>query len=450
MHYIRLGSATVLMSLFAITPSWTAAEENTASNSAAVAPAEPNGTAVREGDIAGKGLPETKASQGLVDEIKPITLTRPKLIPITPAPPRKDEQLTAFEEAVLLSPDRDADSAIAHRELSAELEALRNKVRRALTAYYPRKLNSREHNCWEMMHALIGYGMHTEIYRGGSLGDPVNAAQWLCQNGTCNTQRLLYVENNRIQAKQGVGVQGHFGQFLAILAQSRIGLSYSMRVDGQDFTVADLLESEKLGCQTNMELTFKLIAIAHYSETLDETWKNSLGQDWSVSRLLKEEIAAPIRGAACGGTHRLMGLAYAVRKRELLEEPIEGEFKRARKYLDDYHRYTLALQNSDGSFSTEWFRGPGARNDIDRRLQTTGHILEWLAFSLPYEELSQPKVVKAVNYLASIMLNDPSRGWEIGPTGHAIHALMIYEERMFQGGDPLRFARANDSEQARK
>src|SRR5262249_58545401 len=133
------------------------------------------------------------------------------------------------------------------------------------------------------------------------------------------------------------------------------------------------IETEKLGCQANTELTFKLIALSHYLDS-DATWRSHTGQEWSISRLIQEEIKQPIRGAACGGTHRLMGLSYAVRKRQQKGGEIDGQYLRAQKYVSDYHQYTLSLQNPDGSFSTEWFTGRGNRQDLARRCQTTGHI----------------------------------------------------------------------------
>lgn len=322
-------------------------------------------------------------------------------------------------------------STPAIRVMTPQLLSLQHKVRRVLTSYFPRRLNTREHDAWETMHAVIAYGLETDIHRDGPGGKLVNGAGWLCFNGSCANYRLLYVEDGRVMARQGVGVQGHFGQFLAILAQSQMPLSYPMMVEGKEFTVGDLLESEKITCQTGMELTFKLIAITKYAEDLDEKWQNKWDEQWSVEKLVKEELAAPIRGAACGGTHRLTGLAYAVRRREQVEQPMDGEFARAKKYLEDYHRYTFSLQNRDGSFSTEWFRGPGSRPDLGRRLQTTGHILEWLVFSLPERDLTDARVVRAVDYLATIMAANPDREWEIGPLGHALHALALYNERVF-------------------
>ncbi|MFM9196329.1 MAG: hypothetical protein ACKOWG_11420, partial [Planctomycetia bacterium] len=96
-----------------------------------------------------------------------------------------------------------------------------------------------------------------------------------------------------------------------------------------------------------------------------------------------------------------------------------------------YQQFTLTkLQNRDGSFSTEWFKYPADReDDIDRKIQTTGHILEWLVASLDQEELFQPRVTAAVEFLSAALAREPSREWKIGPLGHALHALTIYQER---------------------
>ena len=173
----------------------------------------------------------------------------------------------------------------------------------------------------------------------------------------------------------------------------------------------------------------------HYLDS-DETWTSRYGETWSIPRLITEELKQPIRGAACGGTHRLMGFSYAVNKRIQRGKPVTGEFLRAQKFINDYHRYTFSLQNPDGSFSTQWFTRREAKPDIDRRLKTTGHIAEWLAFSLSDEEMREPGMVKAIDYLATILLADPSRTWEIGPLGHGLHALAVYDARLSAARQP--------------
>ena len=332
-------------------------------------------------------------------------------------------------------PDARPATAPVRRPLNSDLRALSTRVRRVLNTYYKRQLNSRDHNPWEMMHAIIAYGVHTKIHRGGPKAPTVNAVSYLCWNGTCHGLELLYLDKNRVNARKGPYVQGHYAQLLAILAQSRVPKDYPLRVGDRKFTIADLIETEKLTCDEGMELTFKLIAFSHYCDS-DMTWKNDKGEDWDIPRLIKEELKAPIlSNAACGGTHRLTALAYAVRNRAKQGHEIDGAWLRAQKYLNDYHRYNFSLQNSDGSFSTEWFRRREARDDLDRRLQTSGHILEWFVYSLPEEQLTDPRVVKAVKYVAGILAAQPSREWEIGPLGHAIHALSLYDQRVFKAAE---------------
>lgn len=319
-------------------------------------------------------------------------------------------------------------------ELPKDLKRLRDRVRRVLKIYSGPRLNSRDNTPWELLHAIIAYGVGSQVHEAGPDGRVINAIGCLCYNFRCRGYELLDIQEGRVTARKGVGVQGHHGQLLAILAQSHVPADYSLKVGDRMFTVADLVESEQLSCETDMELTFKLISLAHYLDS-DATWRNYQGEKWSIQRLIREEIKAPIVGAPCGGTHRLMGLSYAVHRRTDAGKPLTGEFKRAQIYTTDFQAYALKLQNADGSFSTDWFRSPAAAPDLGRRLQTTGHILEWLAYALPEEQLTDPRVVKAVGYLTSMLLGDTERQWEIGTMGHGLHALALYDQRVFKPHD---------------
>ncbi|NBW86458.1 MAG: hypothetical protein EBR23_06430 [Planctomycetia bacterium] len=241
---------------------------------------------------------------------------------------------------------------------------------------------------------------------------------------------MLAAAGDRLTALKGIGVQGHSAQYLAILAQCRVAANSPVVLQGRSFTVADLIEEEKLSCKSKTELTFALIALAHYLPT-DATWTSRDGEKWSLPRLVEEEIVQPIRGAPCGGTHRLFGLAYGCQRRLRATGQLDGPYLRADKYVRDYQNFALTkLQNRDGSFSTEWFKYAADRDDdVDRKVQTTGHILEWLVASLDQDRLYEPRVVAAAEFLSAALLREPSREWKIGPLGHALHALNIYQER---------------------
>ncbi|MBX7165605.1 MAG: hypothetical protein K1X74_04590 [Pirellulales bacterium] len=315
------------------------------------------------------------------------------------------------------------------------LAPLRDRLRRVLKHYYGRPLDSRLHNPWEVMHGIIAFGCDSQLIAHGTDGR-VNAIAYACWNGDCAGDRLLYINNGRVDARQGPRVQGHFGQFLAILAQSRVPLSYPLQVNQQTFQLSDLLETEKLGCRTHTELTFKLIAISHYCDT-DTTWKSDIGEDWSVPKLLREEIAAPIRGAPCGGTHRLTGITYAYQKRQREGRPIDGQYERARQYISDYIRYARSLQNPDGSFSTEWFARRGDRPDVERKLQTTGHIFEWYVLAIDEAQIREPRTLQTVEFLVRTLEEQPTKSWAIGPLGHALHALTMFDRRAFGSWSPI-------------
>jgi len=309
-------------------------------------------------------------------------------------------------------------------------ENLRARIAQTLAVYRRRPLNTADNTPWEVMHGFIAFGIPTQLRVGGPAGDLVNAIGWSNMGGRCRGQVMLAASGDRLTALKGFGVQGHSAQYLAILAQCRVAANSPIVLQSHKFTVADLIEEEKLACREQTELTFALISLAHYLPT-DATWKSRDGQDWSLARLVEEEIVQQIRGAPCGGTHRLFGLSYGCQRRLRAVGSLDGVYLRADKYVRDYQQFALGrLQNRDGSFSTEWFKYPADRkDDIDRKIQTTGHILEWLVSSLDQEQLYESRVVAATEFLSSALLSEPSRAWKLGPLGHALHALNIYQER---------------------
>ncbi len=310
-------------------------------------------------------------------------------------------------------------------------QRLRGKIRQVLSHYHRRPFNSRDRGPWEMMHAMLAYETESQILRGGPRGEPITAVGWLCFNQTCRRRTLMYVnEAGEMRVRVGPALQGHEGQLLAMLAQSKVSKDYPMRIEGHDFTVGDLVKMEMETCYPRTELTFKLIALSHYLKS-NATWMNDRGMKWDIPKLISEELRQPVRGAACGGTHRLSGLTLAYKARQKRGEPIDGQYLKAQKFVARYQQYAYRLQNRDGSFSTEWFRGSGNKKDIERNLKTTGHLLEWLLYAANENELRSQKTARAANYLATIMMNNRSKDWEAGPLGHAIHALLLYDRLIF-------------------
>jgi len=240
-----------------------------------------------------------------------------------------------------------------------------------------------------------------------------------------------------IRAAEGVGLQGHQGQFLAILGMVGVPIDYPLYAGRTKYSVRDLVEAEAKACRSGNELTFTLIGLSHYMKT-DDTWKTADGESWDFERLIREELSQPIVGAACGGTHRLMGFGHALRKRRAEGRPIDGQWARAEQFTNDFVEYAYSLQNRDGSFSTNWFEGREDNGDLDRKIQTTGHVVEWLLTVTPDSELQDPKLVRSVNFLLASFSNQRNRDWAIGPKGHALRSLAMYYARAYDSGPAWR------------
>ncbi|MEM8735663.1 MAG: ADP-ribosylation factor-directed GTPase activating protein isoform b, partial [Planctomycetota bacterium] len=304
---------------------------------------------------------------------------------------------------------------------------LHNEINRTLNYFLEHPETVVRRGPWALMHATLPFGVETEIIAGNRR---VNAIGWMCYNGVCARQRMFQATRSGFRTNVGPGVQGHEGQFLAILAQSRVSSEYPIKIGKRQYTIADLVRYEMSTCRERSELTFKLIGLAYYLEP-DQRWRDNRGHYWNLEKMVADEMSQPVNGVACGGTHRLMGLSFAIIERQRAGLPITGTWARAETYLNDYVNYTMTLQNPDGSFSTNWFEGRGNKQDMERKVQTTGHMLEWLIYTLPDEYLRSPRIQVSIEYLLKSVGARPGYDWPIGPRGHALRALALYNQRVF-------------------
>lgn len=311
-----------------------------------------------------------------------------------------------------------------------QLERLKSTIELILKFYHnkPEEASIRTH--WGMMHQIMIFGCDTHIL---DRKKKYNAISWMAGNNQCRNQLLFGIDDGGLFVKSGVGLQGHQGQFLAILGQIDVPLEYPIYVGRNKFTVDDILRREMLDCRVESELTFVLIGVSHYKDS-DCSWNSRDGQPWNVEKLIAEELRQPIVGAACGGTHRLMGLGHSLRRRRAERKSVSGEWQRAEKFVTDFIQYTWSLQNRDGSMSTAWFERPQDNGSIDRKVQTTGHILEMLMVVSSDEELYSPRMLSTVEFLADAMFEERHNDWEVGPKGHALRSLAMFYHRAL--GDP--------------
>ncbi len=319
----------------------------------------------------------------------------------------------------------------------ASVQRLKQPLQDCLRYYYRRPEDMAKRSPWGTFHSILPFGVDGKVVANGR---SYNGIAWLCGNNSCRGQRIMGLDNRgQIMAKEGVGVQGHQAQFLAILGQSGVPLDYPLYVNRRKFTVADLVKAEQLNCKEGAELTFTLIGLSAYLPT-DTKWRAADGSTWDFERVIRVELEQPadrmIAGAACGGTHRMMGFSYSLRQRHMEGLPIEGQWARSTVFVQDMFEYAWSLQNPDASFSTDWLEGRADNRNIDRKLQTSGHILEWLVFTSPREQLQDERTVRAVSFILNTLTQNPSKSFEVGPKGHALRALALYYARVFEDPRP--------------
>ena len=317
-------------------------------------------------------------------------------------------------------------------EVTSDVRRMQPTMRRCLQHYFDRPEQAPRRSNWGMLHAIMVYGVDTPILAGRQR---YSAVAWIAGNNICRGKRLLRDGPSGIEAATGIGLQGHQAQALAVFALIGVPADYPLYAGRSKYSVEDLVQAEAAACRSGEELTFSLIGLSHYLDT-DATWTGADGERWDFPRLIREELAQPIVGVTCGGTHRLMGFAHALRQRRIEGRPIEGQWLRAEMYIEDFVDYTYRLQNRDGSMSTNWFEGREDNGDLDRKVQTTGHMVEFLLTVTPDSELQNPKLIAAVQFLLDAMDNGRDHDWSIGPKGHALRSLAMYYQRVYDEGTP--------------
>ncbi len=329
------------------------------------------------------------------------------------------------------------------RKLPEAAAALRDRVRRTLARYTQQPLNTADNSAAEILHFCLAFGCDGEVRYGSAAGNAMNAVGCLCYGYPCGGYQLLVTgENPKLMARVGYGLQEHPSEMLAVLAQAAVPADYEVRLGKYRGSVADLVEAEKLTCLPGDELAHKLIGLAFYVRG-EEGWKDLGGREWTVEKVLEEELNRSPATDRCDIAHHLMSLSYAVERRARGGKPLEGPYRRAQKYVAEFQDFAFSLENREGGWHPGFFALRGSSRDAAGSLRSTGHILEWLAFSLPEDRLSDPRVVKSVGYVADLLGGESSAGWsaattprEIDSAAHALHALRLYDRRAFEPFDP--------------
>lgn len=317
--------------------------------------------------------------------------------------------------------------------LGPEWKTLTQEIQQTVQSAWQIPMSTQAHSPADLMQWALVWGCNAEAASGD--GKRVNVLAILCHNYPCADRQLLVEHDGHFAARFGYGYQTHRGEFLALLAWARVPKEYPLQVGQQKRTVADLVQYEKLHCRTGLEQSHVLLGLSFYLEKSEETsWQNNLGQEWSLERLISEELRGPIAGAADGGMHRLLALSYAIqarRKHGLSWTPLCDQVQ---EYVREYQKHAFRCQNADGSWNPAFLEAVGPSQDRLGVLRSTGLIFRWLAFSLPEEGLYDARMFKSAKVLVGLLRTGylqtrRTSPLEFSAAMYALDGLTLYEQR---------------------
>ena len=326
--------------------------------------------------------------------------------------------------------DRDsAGSAIDRRGLCRRIDAALAHARD------DRRLDASVHGAWQVVHGILAFGHEFPLRHDGRESAAIDyllgggrLTGWMLRAGSPGV--VAVVEEGSTTG------QGHPDQWLGYLSQcGRHGIprDTTITVGNKTFTVNDLLTQAQADIRPGQEATWTLMALSAYLPT-DAAWTASDGTQWSTERVVGMEADSDIFASACGGAHRVYGLAAALKKHRAATgrapEQLSGGWAAAQEVIDECIDRARRFQQADGSFSIHSFERPGTSADVFARLSATGHIFEVLSLALDDQQLSAAWVTRAAARLVTLLEQTSDVDVECGALYHAAHGLLLYRDRV--------------------
>ena len=321
------------------------------------------------------------------------------------------------------------------KQLSPEMAERRDRVRRLLKALREQPFNTQQNDCSDILEFCRGFGCDTELTDNAGTGQKINGITCLCWNLPCAGCELMTLSRGHLAPRVGYGYQGQSSELAAVLALSGVPPEYPVRCGAVQRTVADMIEYEKLTCRSGTDMSLKLVALAHYAR--QPSWKDSLGGQWTLRRVVAEELTRPSGALPYAGTNRLLGLVSAVNRFKADKAPLDGELARATSYIADSTVYAYSSQNTDGSW------GKPINRDYPTAISATAHMLQWLVATEPANGLENPHMLQGIDFLTTAYNTPHYQNYistmsavEISAAMHTAYVLNVYDQRVFVPADP--------------
>ncbi len=331
-----------------------------------------------------------------------------------------------------------AVGTVATVELSDS--ALRDLIDEVLDfTEHRRELSSERHAAWQILHGVLAFGRDFEIMHEGQ---PVNTLDWVLGGGKMRgwTMRRGSIGLKAVLELGSKAGQGHEDQWLAVISQCDLPADQPITLGEEKFTIDDLVRQAQHDLYDDKECSWTLIGLSQYLPMTAE-W-DAGGSAWSLERIVAmeagldmepEDAQYHVNRAACGGSHRLIGMTMALDRyrRAYPAAELTGGWFAAQQQI--VWAVEMAKQNQlpSGAFSVNYFERSTNSVDLAEHLGATGHTLEFLSLALTDEQLREPWVRRAAVHLCELFKKTESIELECGALYHAAHGLVLYRRRLF-------------------
>ena len=346
--------------------------------------------------------------------------------------------LVLLSTAVVTAGCSDATSSVASQPTAVTAmkpattlsdEELAAKIDEVVDFTESRYMNAKDHAAWQIVHGILAYGYNLKIYVGDEL---VSALDHLLKGGELRGWQLKPGDRGLeaiVEPGSKTG-QGHEDQWVGYLSQCGLEWDDKIVVGDQTFKFGDLVTQAQWDVHEGMEASWTLMALSAYLPS-STTWTAKDGQQWSMERLIAMEAAQDLSTSACGGSHRMGGIAMALNRHLAEGGKLTGGWKAADDKVQDCIKKSREFQQPDGTFSTNYWIRASSSPDAGQRLSTTGHTLEFLTLAMTDEQLKEPWVRRAVVELCNLLEQTRDLPVECGGLYHTAHGLELYRLRRF-------------------
>jgi hypothetical protein len=342
-----------------------------------------------------------------------------------------NELNSSIPEPRILLPEQ-TDVSVFRNASSSRIpstDPLAKRVYETREASRRRLLSTTEHTPWQIMHGMLALRQDFAIRHNGKT---VSGLDWIASGPMFRGESWFSTTPHGGEAHRysiPYAFEGHINQFLAMLSMSGLPLDHEFKTGSGVVTMRQMLKNAQMTVNEKEEVTWTLWALSRYLPS-NAKWRNKNGESWSIERLVRIETAKSLTGAPCGGTHGLFALAHARNVRLRSGEPLRGAWLESEYKIRRYVRTARMQQNSNGTLSSNFFRGREYKSDFDKRMASTGHILEFLMIALPQEELSEPWVRRAIEATCNDLMANRRAYVSCSPLYHSVNALSIYLDRV--------------------